>query len=77
VTNFNGKPFMGTKCVLLVLLLLYSPVLIFSISIVVEFAKESRPRRDNFDGDRGGHGYLTYWADQLDQTLTLTFCFLP
>jgi arginine/serine-rich splicing factor 4/5/6 len=37
VTNFNGKPFMGTN-------------------IVVEFAKESRPRRDNFDGDRGSHG---------------------
>jgi len=25
-------------------------------NIVVEFAKESRPRRDNFDGDRGSHG---------------------
>jgi len=38
VTNFNGKPFMGTN-------------------IVVEFAKESRPRRENYDGDRGGgHG---------------------
>jgi hypothetical protein len=32
------------------------------ISIVVGSAKESResrPCRDNFDGDRGGHGYPT------------------
>jgi hypothetical protein len=28
----------------------------FLISIVVEFAKESRPRRDVYEGDRN-HGY--------------------
>ncbi|KII88143.1 hypothetical protein PLICRDRAFT_53997 [Plicaturopsis crispa FD-325 SS-3] len=26
------------------------------VNIVVEFAKESRPRRDVYEGDRGGHG---------------------
>jgi hypothetical protein len=60
---------MGTKYVLS--LLLYVHVLISLISIVVEFAKESRPRRENFDGDRGGHGYRHSWTDQLDQSLTL------
>jgi len=34
------------------------PFLIFlSTSIVVEFAKESRPRRDVYEGDRG-YGYI-------------------
>lgn len=54
---------MGTKYVLSVVD--FHP-LMMPISIVVEFAKESRPRRDNFDGDRGGHGYRSLCTNQLD-----------
>ena len=45
---------MGAKYVARVLNL--SIVLTKFLSIVVEFAKESRPRRDVYDGERG-YGY--------------------
>ena len=54
VHQFNGKTFMGSwlvpdvpsiPCQLSLIPLFHS--------IVVEFAKESRPRRDPYDGDRG------------------------
>ena len=54
VHNLNGKSFMGTTWATVSSFLAHHthPVL----SIVVEFAKESRPRRDVYESDRN-HGY--------------------
>ena len=53
VHNLNGKSFMGTTWATVSSPLVHHthPVL----SIVVEFAKESRPRRDPYEGERN-HG---------------------
>lgn len=53
VNSFNGKQFNGQACVFLIVQSNRpAPLTASHASIVVEFAKESRPRREPYESDR-------------------------
>jgi len=68
--HFNGKNFMGQKYTYTPSRLWLTEYEFHSYSIVVEFAKESRPRRDPYD-DR--HGYSQIIIRKISRDMLMEF----
>lgn len=68
--HFNGKNFMGQKYTHIPSRLWLTESKFQFYSIVVEFAKESRPRRDAYD-DR--HGYSQIFKREISRDMLMEF----